>query len=270
MKKLIFIASFLVVLIFLKSCNSNKNKEVNILPSKVSSSRIDLGWQRYLKPNPSNEMEDIGKIHNDGIDYYLKNYQQGEQVDSYKLHTQNFVCENSSFENCSELAKHGINNVIPKIFSLQYQPIFVSSKVNLYFSELISVIKTDTIVLNIEKLQDNILRWETTIINDISLSLSEKKVLLISGSVARHSSSYWYYQYILKENSDWANLDFTKRKKRCGFWCQIGKIVAIISADVFGGLEGAAAGAQFGPAGVYIGGAAGAIAGSVGMTTQLY
>lgn len=211
MKKLIRI-TFLITLIgiFIVGCEKENISDIpaseNISLKSKSKSKQNKSNDDYS--NENNPYDLIGATHNQKLDEWIA---QKEQIETNVVDTNNFFYSETINDLNSLIPNNSaeeafIDNIINNLaelddnqnsFESNLNLILESERANYFISELADIMDPDvTINRNLEDHLSLILDLEEEIMAESeeneNLSEGDKVILLMSTSVARHSSGYWY------------------------------------------------------------------------------
>lgn len=235
----------------------------------------NLNYGQTIDPsNPKNKFDYIGVKHNEGLNSFINNYHNINNLEINKIlnfeallnsntlflgNDKSLKQFNSNFTNDSSLKEYfkALNSTNPDyIKALSIIKFKGSYEFNSFYLKIINKIN-DINFINIKTLEDYLLQIKTLedeIINS-SISENEKELLLSSSSVSRHSATYWFNVFDSQNNWNPNNLNSSKQ---------------IIKIDVAGGVAGGVVGAVVGGTvtivgiGAIPGWAAGAVTGALG------
>jgi hypothetical protein len=157
--------------------------------------------------NSLNPFDDVGIIHNQGLDYFMKNFSDRKMtVREIVKETDKYLLTNTLFsknmkigssngtlstdpEMVSEVLADKDNNFKSVISKAECSD-YAKSKLTHFFSLILSEKDNENADYNL--MYGKIIDFEKTIIDDKSLNENDKKVVLMSSSIGRHSLYYWY------------------------------------------------------------------------------
>lgn len=253
-KKIAF--SFLTLVFLATSCNQNEQ----LIP--VESNPVST--VKTISPtNTDNPFDEVGVIHNQGVAYFMKNYAGKKMTvseivsvtDKYLLSNTSFTknmrigAENATFSTNSDKISdvladkdNNFKNVVSKAECSDY----AKTKLSTLFSITLSEKENESADYNL--LHSKIIAFEKDILEDKKLSEEDRKLVLMSTSISRHSLYFWYTSIPKSANGRIA--------RKWWEWVLVGV------ADAAGGVAGAAVGSG-------VASAAGAVAGAVGASSGM-
>lgn len=184
-----------VLAALLTSCTNDNMDQTDVLKNSSTEKQTSKTGQILNPENPANIYDIAGKIHNDIIDVYLScNYSHSapslvaQRVDS-------IAALNSDFLNLSSNLPIDFSEIQAIIDSPQTQleqeisdaPITTNAKNCLSdFMDSISVWESD----EYDTIHQSIISYEYAVINNPQFSTEDKRIILTSSSIARHSLYY--------------------------------------------------------------------------------
>ncbi|MES2329774.1 MAG: hypothetical protein V4539_09245 [Bacteroidota bacterium] len=185
----------------------------SISPSSITKSSVTYGTQCALTgypaipvvTNPNNPMDYFGSKHNDGCDAVIGASTSADILHATKVYLNAHSYDSSNFNSWYgaavsagyyTLATDAFANNTDSLVDILYANSLISSTVKSYLYSLVSIIdaevgESDPSYSVYNSVASAVVSLETTIINDNSLSTSEKNGLLIGTSVVRFSGAYW-------------------------------------------------------------------------------
>jgi len=182
--------AILVIIIAISSC-----KDTDIMNSNNSLK------QNTVQGNQLNPYDNYGIMHNEILDQFLtyrdilsSSCEYSEFINNFNNSVVNSAC--IVFSDSSYLFKNEITEVLQfyqdSISRLTLQELLNDYGNTDFSAEVNSLLAFLDGSLDIESLQDEIVAWENNVLNNQIFNAEQKKVLLMAGSIARHSSYYWY------------------------------------------------------------------------------
>lgn len=193
MKNLLFPLALLTSLLI--SCTNENMEEVEILKNKNSHKETTKLAQNLGPENPANNFDIAGKIHNDILDVYLSNNYSGSTAAEIAQKVDSIAALNSDFLNLGTNLPINFTEIQAIINAPEAQlnqeittaPITNNAKICLSnFMDSLAVWQTDDYALT----HQSIISWEYSVINNPQFSTEEKRIILTSSSIARHSLYY--------------------------------------------------------------------------------
>lgn len=154
-----------------------------------------------VQNNTQNPYEEYGVKHNEILDIFINSRDElsiicdsADFVKTFNNVTVDATClafneSSSEFRSLIEQELQSIQNNNQGRTYQELLNIYNDSTLTTEATYLMSLLDNNN---NLQNLHTLILQWEEGIINNSKIDDKVKKVLLITGAVARHSSSYWY------------------------------------------------------------------------------
>lgn len=202
MKNLLLPLALLTTL--LVSCTNENMDETEILTTNPNDGQTTKVSQNLSPENPANPYDIAGKIHNDILDVYLSDNYSGSTTAEIVQKVDSIAALNTDFLNLGTNLPINFTAIQAIIDAPQTQlqqeittaPMTDSAKVCLMnFMDFLVLWEPDDYTV----IHQSIISWESTVINNVQFTTEEKRIILTSSSIARHSL---YYERKRKDK-DW-------------------------------------------------------------------
>ena len=198
---------WLVILtLLIVSCTNENIYETERIESKVAimkSGKLTLTMKNLSPENSANEYDLAGKLHNDILEIYLTGNYQYTTVAEIKQQIESIVIANTSLSTLnldanSAVDLEEISEIITNPQSKLESVITNSSMASIAKLSLSNFMHTITTFENegYEFLYQTIVSYESSVMNDPKFTSEDKRIILTTSSVVRHSL------YFEKERKD--------------------------------------------------------------------
>lgn len=202
MKKiaLLFIALSSVLI----SCNSEE-----IIKETHASTGVNSTFNNPIPTNPANPFDAAGKAHTDILDAYLLSdnvndttiTKISQRVNEIALTNMDLMTLNTGYtttminpEDIQKILKDPVVELNTVITKSALSPEAKTSLLN--FTDSLRLLEDE----HYEVIYQFIISYETSVLNDTEFSIFDKRVLLLTSSIARHSSFY----FRKRTDKDWS------------------------------------------------------------------
>lgn len=224
--------------LLISACTKDKAGEDKTTESALPVEKNEIS--ALYAGNILNPFDSFGYYHNEGLDHithelslshdtsrkakvmgtvsYIK-WRFGIEVDDSVLEVTMSLTKRAGYTFTDAVGNAGDENVVAYLQELER---IVTSKENYPDAPILY----DAVKSKIE-------RWEASVLTNQDLSYSDRQKLLQIGSVARFSSGYWIHVF-----NDYAATQRQGKMMPLGFWKDVLKVVAAVTADVAGAASG--------------------------------
>jgi hypothetical protein len=174
----------------------------------------DRAWEEDIIQNPRNPMEEIGQLHNEGLDYVI--HYLGTINSADPTQTEERIIE-LSLKFAAQYPEYQTNTKKEDLENAIHEPYpnmdYLSPNGQNLFRELdiqMSKFKPQMDIINFQR---EIIALENKILNQADAE--DRKKLLQSGAIARYSSVYWHrhFKRIIDANYTWTASDWQRSLK---------------------------------------------------------